>query len=119
MTLKRFLLYTLTFIVAITAAAQDRYAMMQKSDSILNLFEDRFIVLDSLIFGNNNHRNVTSDIFIQASRKYGDTLLADSLYNAALDKSVEAQAKYIKSPTGLQITGQTYWRLDDQLDLTE
>lgn len=120
MNLKRFLLHNLTFIVALSAAAQDRYAMMQKSDSILSEFESRFIVLDSLIFGNDNHHNnVTSDIFIQASQKYGDTLLADSLYNAALDKSVEAQAKYIKSPTGLQITGQTYWRLDDQFGLTE
>ncbi|MDE6636654.1 MAG: hypothetical protein K2K32_00300 [Muribaculaceae bacterium] len=94
--------------------------MMQKSDSILSLFEDRFIVLDSLILGEDNpHKNVSSDIFIQASQKYGDTLLADSLYNAALDKSVEAQAKYIKSPPGLQITGQTYYRLDDNFNLNE
>ncbi|MDE6696442.1 MAG: hypothetical protein K2K25_06140 [Muribaculaceae bacterium] len=94
--------------------------MMQKSDSILSLFEDRFVVLDSLILGEDNpHKSVSSDIFIHASQKYGDTLLADSLYNAALDKSVEAQAKFIKSPTGLQITGQTYYRLDDNFNLNE
>ena len=120
MTLKRFLINALALIVSVLASAQDRASMMQKSDSILALFEDRFIVLDSLILGKDNpHSGVSEDIFIQASRKYGDTLLADSLYNAALDKSVEAQAKYIKSPTGLQITGQTYWRLDDQFGLTE
>ncbi|MDE6741497.1 MAG: hypothetical protein K2J58_04120 [Muribaculaceae bacterium] len=120
MTLKRFLLHTLVFIFCFSAAAQDRYAMMQKSDSILSLFENRFSLLDSLIFGRNNpHSDVTSDIFIQASRKYGDTLLADSLYNDALEKSVRTQAKAIKSPTGLQITGQTYYRLDGQLGFNE
>ncbi len=107
-------------LIPIMVCAQSQYSMMQKSDSILALFEDRFIVLDSLIFGKNNpHSLVTNDIFIQASRKYGDTLLADSLYNVALEKSVDAQAKAIKSPTGLQITGQTYYRLDDNFHLNE
>lgn len=119
MTLKRFLLHTLAVIVSFSALAQDRLALMQKSDSILSLFESRFVVLDSLIFGNNSGKSVTSDIFIQASKKYGDTLLADSLYNVALEKSVRAQAKYIKSPTGLQITGQTYYRLDDHFGFNE
>lgn len=120
MTMKRFLLHTLAFFLCLTAVAQDRYVMMQKSDSILAEFESRFFVLDSLIFGNNNpDRNVNSDLFVQASQKYGDTLLADSLYNEALDKSVRAQAKAIKAPTGLQITGQTYYRLDDQLGFNE
>lgn len=120
MTLKRLFLHTLALMVSVCAAAQDRVAMMQKSDSILSLFESRFFLLDSLIFGHGNpHSNVTSDIFIQASRKYGDTLIADSLYNDALEKSVLAQAKAIKSPTGLQITGQTYYRLDDQFGFNE
>ncbi len=120
MTLKRYFILTYFFLISIMAFAQMSPSMMQKSDSILALFEDRFIVLDSLIFGNDNpHSNVTSDIFIQASRKYGDTLLADSLYNAALDKSIEAQAKYIKSPTGLQVTGQTYYRLDSTLGFND
>ncbi len=120
MTSKRLLLLASLMLSYIMIFAQDRSELMQKSDSILALFEDRFIVLDNLIFGEDNPRkDVSSDIFIQASRKYGDTLLADSLYNAALEKSVEAQAKYIKSPTGLQITGQTYYRLDDQLGFNE
>lgn len=76
-------------------------------------------MLDSLILGNNPEKIVTPDIFIQASQKYGDTLIADSLYNVALDKSIEAQAKFIKSPTGLQITGQTYYRLDDNLGFND
>lgn len=114
---KRF--FILSALISIAALAHCQSAMMAKSDSILKEFENRFVVLDSLIFGNNNRRAYDSDIFIQASRKYGDTLLADSLYNAALDKSVEAQAKYIKSPTGLQITGQTYYRLDDNFNLNE
>ena len=120
MNLKRFFLHALAIIVSIMASAQERSAMMHKSDSILSEFESRFIVLDSLILGKHNpHSAVSEDIFIRASQKYGDTLLADSLYNAALEKSVDAQAKYIKSPTGLQITGQTYYRLDDNFHLNE
>lgn len=118
--LKRFLLLTLTILVSITASAQDRVAMMQKSDSILSLFENRFDVLDSLIFSPASEgRYAGRNIFEEASQKYGDTLIADSLYDDALRKSVEAQAKYIKSPTGLQITGQTYYRLDDNLGIIE
>lgn len=117
MILKRFLISLAITLLSVVSYAQSD--MMTKSDSILNLFENRFVVLDSLIFGTHTGKNVTSDIFIQASRKYGDTLLADSLYNAALEKSVDAQAKYIKSPTGLQITGQTYYRLDDQFGFNE
>lgn len=117
---KRFLFFYTLMVIYIMSFAQSNIGMMQKSDSILSLFEDRFIVLDSLILGKHNpDSKVSDDIFIQASRKYGDTLLADSLYNAALEKSVEAQAKYIKSPTGLQITGQTYYRLDDNLGFNE
>ena len=117
---KRFLFCSILMLVCILSFAQSNMGMMQKSDSILSLFEDRFIVLDSLIFGKKySNPKVSNDIFIQASRKYGDTLLADSLYNAALEKSVEAQAKFIKSPTGLQITGQTYYRLDDQFGFND
>lgn len=118
MILKRFVILAFTTIAsALCSYAQSD--MMAKSDSILNQFEKRFVVLDSLILGQPQERGYTSDLFIDATRKYGDTLLADSLYNDALDKSVRAQAKYIKSPTGLQITGQTYWRLDDQLGFNE
>lgn len=115
MALKRLLFQICFSLLSISAFAQMSDPMMQKSDSILSLFEQRFVVLDSLIFGNNPDKTVAPDIFVQASRKYGDTLIADSLYNLALDNSIKAQAGYIKSPTGLQITGQTYYRLDDNL----
>lgn len=95
-------------------------SMMAKSDSILNLFENRFAVLDGLILGNDNpHTTYDSNLFVHSATKYGDTRIADSLYNEALTNSVIAQSKYIKSPTGLQITGQTYYRLDDTLGLNE
>lgn len=106
------------FLISLSAAAQG--VMLEKSDSILNEFEGRFVVLDSLIFRPDaNDRISGRNIFEEASRKYGDTHLADSLYNEALDRSVAAQAKYIKSPTGLQITGQTYYRLDGTLGITD
>ncbi|MDE6342620.1 MAG: hypothetical protein K2K93_09900 [Muribaculaceae bacterium] len=116
----RYILFALTIIISITAAAQDNVAMMQKSDSILSNFDRRFELLDSLIFSPvKAGRYAGRNIFEEASQKYGDTQIADSLYDEALRKSVEAQAKYIKSPTGLQITGQSYYRLDNNLGLND
>ena len=66
---KRFVLNILMALIGVSAFAQQRMGLMQKSDSIHSLFESRFIVLDSLIFGVDNPRNgVSSDLFIQASR---------------------------------------------------
>lgn len=115
---KRFSILTIIMLSLVSAYAQS--SMMAKSDSILNLFENRFVVLDGLILGNDNpHTTYDSNLFVHASTKYGDTRTADSLYNEALTNSVIAQSKYIKSPTGLQITGQTYYRLDDTFGLNE
>ena len=111
MVLKRIYLFLCLSGISLLSSAQS--AMLAKSDSILKEFEDRFAVLDALIFTPApSGKEYTENIFIDATRKYADTLTADSLYDEALRKSVEAQAKYIKSPTGLQITGQTYYRLD-------
>lgn len=113
-------LFIFSAIMCVMASALAQSTMMEKSDSILNLFENRFVVLDNLIFGAyNQHNNYDSNLFVEASRKYGDTRKADSLYNVALEKSVDAQAKAIKSPTGLQVTGQTYYRLDDTFGFNE
>lgn len=92
-------------------------------DSILAGFDARFIVLDDLI-----HRDGTKSMtaaaytdmaFDRSRQKYGDTALADSLYNDALQNSVDKQARFIKSATGLQITGQTYYRLDGAIGLDD
>ncbi len=118
MTSKRFFIIFAIFLGVATANAQSY--MLAKSDSILNEFEKRFVVLDQLIFSTGNqHTNYDSNLFAQSAQKYGDTLKADSLYNVALENSVDAQAKAVKSPTGLQVTGQTYYRLDDALGFNE
>lgn len=92
-------------------------------DSILAGFDARFVVLDNLIHrpGSNSMTAAayTDMAFDRSRQKYGDTALADSLYEKALQNSVEQQARYIKSATGLQITGQTYYRLDGAIGLDD
>ncbi len=100
-------------LVSLMACAQSD--LLFKSDSILARFDKRFTVLDTLIFSNREKQDNNRDIFLDATRKYGDTLLADSLYGEAMRQSLKAEEKLIRSATGLQLTGQTYYRLDKDL----
>lgn len=113
----RYILLSFMTIISVLANAQS--AVFAKSDSILMGFDNRFSVLDSLIFSKSDKTSSNRDIFLESTQKYGDTLYADSLYDEAMRKSVDAQAKVIKSATGLQITGQTYYRLDHNLGIIE
>lgn len=100
MTLRRFVIIILAAICAAPAFAQGN--AKGDPDAIIAQFERRFTTLDSLMFRvKGDYSDPSRDIFADASRKYGDTLLADSLYNDALIKSVDAQARVIKSATGL------------------
>lgn len=117
MTLRRFALVAACALCAVSAFSQS--PEKADPDTILAHFEKRFTLLDSLIFKVKGDYGQSGDIFAEASRKYGDTQLADSLYNEALKKSVDAQARAIKSATGLQLSGQAYMRLDDQLGISE
>lgn len=118
MTFRRFVILIVVAVGAVSCLAQP----LQKAnpDSILAQFECRFVTLDSLIFKvKGNDFVVSEDFFADASRKYGDTLIADSLYDEALQKSVDAQTRFIKSATGIQVSGQTYYRFDSQFGLDE
>lgn len=113
----RYILLLITITVSALASAQSN--MLAKSDSLLVCLDNRFAELDHLIFTDKAAYTDTRDIFLDSTRKYGDTLTADSLYDEAMRKSVNAQAKVIKSATGLQITGQTYYRLDNTLGIID
>lgn len=106
-------------MILTSVLAQAQPSLLSKSDSIIMQFDRRFTELDSLMISNENSKNDDRDIFLDSTRKYGDTLIADSLYGEALDKSVEAQTRLIKSATGLQVTGQTYYRLDKSVGIIE
>lgn len=117
MSYKRYITLPLLMFASVVAFAQT--SMLAKSDSIRMGFDDRFVVLDSLIFSTRPIVQEERDIFIESTQKYGDTLIADSLYDDAMRDYVETQSKVIKSATGLQITGQTYYRLDKNLGFTD
>lgn len=113
MSFRRYIFLHILLVTSVVARAQT--SLLASSDSILLGFDNRFIVLDSLIFSTTPPAEDNRDIFIESTRKFGDTLIADSLYNEAMRNSVNAQAKVIKSATGLQLNGQAYYRLDKNL----
>lgn len=84
---------------------------------ILGRFEQRFAELDSLLHPN---REVSSGLY-DSSHVAGTDFVPESLdkINPALDRRVEAEIKEFKSRTGLQVTGQTYYRLDGELGMDE
>ena len=117
MSFRRNILLHIMLVASVVAWAQT--SLLATSDSILLGFDNRFIVLDSLIFSTTPPAEENRDIFIESTLKFGDTLIADSLYNEAMRNSVNAQAKVIKSATGLQLNGQAYYRLDKNLGFTD
>lgn len=119
-------LFQLVFTVLIWIVASTSDATGQRvwnPDSILAGFDARFVVLDTLIHKEESKSMTaaayTDMAFDRSRQKYGDTAIADSLYQDALWKSVHEQSRYIKSATGLQITGQTYYRLDGAIGLDD
>lgn len=113
----RNILLSILTIASVMASAQSH--MLVKSDSILLLFDNRFLVLDSIIFSKHYDKVGKRDIFSESTRKFGETLAADSIYSEALRKYIETQEKVLKSATGLQVTGQGYYRLDNKLGVLD
>lgn len=84
---------------------------------ILGRFELRFAELDSLLHPS---RDVATDL--SGDRRVpapGSVAVSADVIDQALDRRVEAEIKEFKSRTGLQITGQTYYRLDEGLGMDE
>lgn len=84
---------------------------------LLQRFEQRFDELDSLILP---VRKGLPDRY--GSSIPGDAVCpqeSDSCFSPALDKKVNAEISAFKGRTGLQVTGQTYYRLDESLGMDE
>lgn len=93
------------------------YSQTEESKHILTLFDSRFVELDSLIF--NPQRGLwdtegTSPKPDEVAQSI-DRELLDSIVN----KRVQAEVSLLKAETGLQLTGQTYYRLDEGYGLDE
>lgn len=98
---------------------QVNYASSQTREAgeLLHRFEVRFSELDSLILPIQRNLSYTyGSLYPAETHSAPET---DNGLALALDKRVEAEIKAFKSHTGLQITGQTYYRLDEGLGLDE
>lgn len=95
------------------------YAQQDGSLRLFDTFEQRFVVLDSLIFASADVDSAVVDsqtVYFQHWWIAQDTTnVADSLITDLVDAEVRA----MKHETGLALTGQTYYRLDEGLALDE
>lgn len=95
------------------------YAQQDGSQRLFDTFEQRFVALDSLIFASADVDSTVVDsqtVYFQHWWIAQDTTsVADSLITDLVDAEVRA----MKHETGLALTGQTYYRLDEGLALDE
>ena len=89
----------------------------KEGQELLCRFERRFSELDSLIYPVQRNLSGTQGGLCPAAVRFSSE--PDSGLFSALDKRVDAEIKAFKSRTGLQITGQTYYRLDDGLGMDD
>lgn len=109
----------LFFIIILSLITTNIKAQYNKSTELFEQFEKRFLLLDSLIFTANTtptKSNITTDSTI-----YNSTSI-DSIQtkiDSLIEHKVNAQKLALKHETGLNITGQAYFRLDDNLSIDE
>ena len=94
-------------------------AQYNKSTELFLQFQTRFNLLDSLIFTPSNQSLVqeqTTEAIISNSTSISSIQVKiDSL----IERKVDAQKLALKHETGLSVTGQAYFRLDDNLSIDE
>lgn len=97
------------------------YAHQDGSQRLFDTFEQRFVALDSLIFAQKGVDSLDVDVDNQPiyfqhwliakdSAEIGDSLIANQ---------VDAEVRAMKHETGLGLTGQTYYRLDEGFAIDE
>lgn len=102
------------FICAISLSVFSFFCKAQQSGHLLGQFESRFLELDSMIFSYPQQPLAGSDYFGPATVS-ADRALSDSLVGRKTDAEIAA----FKSKTGLQLSGQTYYRPEGGLGSDE
>ena len=109
----------LLVIWTVFCATTMAYAQQDGSQRLFDTFEQRFVALDSLIFVSADVDSTVVDsptVYFQHWWIAQDTTrVADSLITDLVDAEVRA----MKHETGLALTGQTYYRLDEGLALDD
>ena len=106
-------------ILIVICATTMTYAQPDGSQRLFDTFEQRFVALDSLIFASSDADSATAEhpaVHFQHWWIAQDSIsVADSL----ITNQVNAEVRAMKHETGLALTGQTYYRLDEGLALDE
>lgn len=111
--MKRTFFIIVASLITITVKAQ-----YNKSIELFLQFEERFILLDSLIFSTPNTSTPSQATDVIA---YNPTSISSTQtkIDSLIEQKINAQKSALKHETGLSITGQTYLRLDDNLSIDE
>ena len=116
----RFFVHKLLVILLLLCSIA-AHAQQEDSESLFIAFEQRFVALDSLIFGDSTQQDTLLTSLSHQVAYYplptfqSDTSTSDSLILAHVDAEVRA----LRHETGLTLTGQTYYRLDEGLAIDE
>lgn len=102
------LFFALSAVLPATAQTEDKHLFRQ--------FEERFALLDSLIF--QYEINIPKEHLQTFNFISHDSASALSL-DSVMDEKVALQIKAMKAETGLLISGQTYYRLDEGFGIND
>lgn len=97
------------------------FAQENSSQLLFKRFEQRFAALDSLIFATED--TIPDNSFHQDSAVYFQHWIVGKQYvqerDSLVSNKVEEEISSLKHETGLALTGQTYYRLDESLMVDE
>ncbi len=94
------------------ATTSDGKGNIGKGADIITRFDRAFSVVDSLIFGEQPRLKLETDGLMEGFASGDSTTISPQLDNALI-RNTEAKLREGDAKTGLQLTGQTYYRLSD------
>ena len=109
----------LLVIFFVFCATHLTYAQQDGSLQLFDTFERRFVALDSLIFAPSEVDTTVLDSPAVHFQHYWIAQDTTSRADSLVTEHVKAEVRAMKHETGLALTGQTYYRLDEGLALDE
>lgn len=109
----------LLVILIVICATTMTYAQPDGSQRLFDTFEQRFVALDSLIFVSSDADSATADYPAVHFQHWWIAQDSTSTTDSLITNQVNAEVRAMKHETGLALTGQTYYRLDEGLALDE
>lgn len=109
----------LLVILIVICATTMTYAQPDGSQRLFDTFEQRFVALDSLIFVSSDADSATADHPAVHFQHWWIAQDSTSAADSLITNQVNAEVRAMKHETGLALTGQTYYRLDEGLALDE